>query len=167
MFWNQTSREKILKRGTVLAHTLPGARFSEWQHGVIDVPIDEVWTRLHALRWADLRLTRVFLLARGFGLGGLLEKGCLDTFAPVAVFVENEPVEVAFAMVGQPWSPLPRSRCMRDLAEVAGFEEPGWLKYGMDWRLTALSGSRTLVETTTLCEPTDRGAERRFAAYWR
>lgn len=160
------SRKQILNLGTVLSDTLAGARFGEWHSGVIDAPPERVWARLHRLRWSDLTLTRPFLVARGFGLGGMLREGCLATFAPHAVVVETEPVATSFAMVGRPWSLVPQSKPLATLEQIRDFDEPGWLKYGMDWHLHELPGDRTLVETTTLCEPTDRSAHRRFAAYW-
>lgn len=149
-----------------LGETLPGATFGEWHHGIVDADIDSVWHRLQRVRWSDLRLSRVALVARGFGIGPGLERGCLETFAPHAVFAQTPPVEVAFAMVGKPWSPVPVSEPVATLDEVADYRQPGWLKYGMDWRLTELPDGRTLVETSTLCEPTDATARRRFTAYW-
>ena len=150
----------------VLSVTLPGATFGEWHHGIIDGDIEVVWQRLHQLQWSDLRLSRVALLARGFGVGPGLERGCLATFAPFAVVAEIPPREVAFAVVGKPWSPVPQAEPVGTLEDVRAFSRPGWLKYGMDWRLTELPDGRTLVETSTLCEPTDAAARRRFSAYW-
>lgn len=149
-----------------LCRTLTGATFGEWHHGVIDADIETVWQRLHRVRWSDLRLSRVALLVRGFGLGPGLDHECLATFAPFAVFAEVPPQEIAFAVIGKPWSPVPQSEPVATLEEVRDFSRPGWLKYGMDWRLTELPDGRTLVETSTLCEPTSAAARRLFTAYW-
>lgn len=55
---------------------------------------------------------------------------------------------------------------MATMCEVRDFQEPGWLKYGMEWTLTEPSGGRTRLETRTLCEPTDRSARLAFGFYW-
>ena len=55
---------------------------------------------------------------------------------------------------------------MASLDDLRDFDEPGWLKFGMEWTLSPLAGGRTLVETVTLCEATDERSRRRFSAYW-
>lgn len=117
-----------------------------------------------ALRWSDLRLSRPFLLARGFGGAGMLDRRWHETFRTTAVFEERPPDSLRFVTVGRPWSSADRS--IGSSEEAAAFSEPGWLKYGMDFHLTALPGGWTFVETSTLCEATDAGALRRFRAYW-
>jgi hypothetical protein len=37
----------------------------------------------------------------------------------------------------------------------------------MDFRLTPLDQGRTMLETSTRCQPTDAAVRRRFGAYWR
>ncbi len=149
-----------------LARILPGAPFTEWHTGVVEAPIERVWDALHHLCWSDLRVTKPLLLARGFGAGGLMDEGCLETFWRVAAVEEQPPRDTLFALVGKPWTLRGGSRPTASVAEVMAFGEPGWLKYGMEWRLTPLVGDRTFVETSTLCLPTDARAHRRFAAYW-
>lgn len=147
-----------------LGLVLDRAEFGEWHHGVIDAPVERVWAALRQLRWVDLRLGRVLLLVRG--LGGRLDQPWWATFAALGPRIEDEPTEMGFAIVGRPWSLRPQSHVLGDLDAVHAFTRPGWLKYGMTWRLTALPDGRTLVETITLCQPTDAAARRRFRAYW-
>lgn len=149
-----------------LTETLPGAQFRESHHGIVDAPVEDVWRALHAVRWADLRVARPFLVARGMGLGGGLDRGALATFVPTGAVAQSPPVATMFVIVGKPWSPVPVSRPIADVAEASAFGEPGWLAYGMEWRLTPLPDGRTLVETTTLCRATDQRARRRFGLYW-
>lgn len=156
---------------SVLAATLPGTTFGEWHCGVIDADIERVWDALHSVRWSDLRFSQPLLAVRGLaagsaGRGGGLRRGCLETFAPNALVVERPPHETAFVMIGKPWSPVPASRRVDDLRSARAFAEPGWLKYGMEWRLSPLPDGRTFIETCTLCEATDASARRRFTAYW-
>lgn len=154
-----------------LARLLPGAQFGEHHVGVLDADIDRVWQALHEMRWSDLRWSRPFLAVRGIlamnrgGKAGA-EGTCLEMFWRVAAVTEQAPTTSLFAMVGQPWHPVPRSVRVRGLDEVADFQQPGWLKYGMEWLLHPLPGDRTAVETRTLCLATDERARRRFRAYW-
>lgn len=147
-----------------LGRVLDRAEFGEWHHGVIDAPAERVWVTLRRLRWADLRMGKALLIARG--LGTRLDQPWWATFAALGPSFEDEPTEMGFALVGRPWSMRPRSHTLGDTDAVHAFSQPGWLKYGMTWRLSSLPDGRTLVETVTLCQPTDASARRRFRAYW-
>nr|WP_311152903.1 hypothetical protein [uncultured Actinomyces sp.] len=160
------NREALLKRGVGLSEILPVAQFGEWHSRAVPVRPQEAWRRLLALRWADLRLTRPFLLARGFAVARLLDQRWHEVFRRTAVFEEHEPCSLRFVMVGRPWSAVPAVHRVSSLEEASAFTEAGWLKYGMDFHLTALPGGWTFVETSTLCEATDASARRRFRAYW-
>lgn len=149
-----------------LSRTLSNAAFREYHCGVIDSPIDDAWAALHALRWADLTATKPLLLARGFGTTGLMDSGCLELFVRHGASEQSPPHRSTVVMVGKPWSPRPAWMPIDSLIECREFTAPGWLKYGMDWRLTELGDDRTLVETTTLCEATDRSARVKFSLYW-
>jgi hypothetical protein len=65
-------------------------------------------------------------------------------------------------LVGRPWSP---SGGRRRTDDFAGFAEPGWAKMAMDLRARP-DGAGSRLETETRIYLTDRGARRRFAAYW-
>lgn len=98
---------------------------------------------------------------------GVLDDVCLETFRvrAKATYVE-EGFTSTGVMIGKPWSPVPQSHPAVSLENVREFNEPGWLKYGMDWHFTAVTPTRTLVETSTLCEATDARARAYFTAYW-
>lgn len=132
----------------------------------MDSPVEDVWTALHSLRWADLSTAKPFLLARGVGVAGLMGTACLDMFMLNGASRESAPHRFTVVMVGKPWLPQPASESMATLQECRDFSKPGWLKYGMDWVLTELADGRTLVETTTLCEATDKAARVKFSMYW-
>lgn len=149
-----------------LSRTLSNAAFREYHCAVIDSSVDNVWVELHDLRWLDLTAARPLLLARGFGIAGLMRAGCLEMFMLNGASEESAPRRFTVVMVGKPWSPVPASVPVSSLAECRQFSAPGWLKYGMDWTLTELGDDRTLVETTTQCEPTDRSARVKFSLYW-
>lgn len=156
----------VLNPASPLTEAVRGAEFGSQHARVIAADIEHVWPALLELRWSDLRFSKPLLVARGFGVAGVLGQTWLQTFGPVSHVVTEPPRCLAFVMIGQPWSPRPGSRPVDSIEQARDFDEPGWLKYGMDWRLTALPEGRTLVETRTLCEPTDASARRRFALYW-
>ena len=143
----------------------PTSLFGEWHSGVLRADPEAARAELPRVRWSELQLARPFLLARGFGIAGQLDRAVVDTFSPISVVVD-EPLAWTSVMVGRPWSPVPVSRKLPTLAAIRDFDEPNWLKYGMDWRFSPLPGGRTFVETSTLCQPTDAKAMRRFLAYW-
>lgn len=159
------SRYRELPR-THFSQSVAGAQFGEHHLGIVNADLLSTWEALHATRWSEVAGAAVLLRARGIGFGGRLDRTVFEVFAPHATMVREAPYRSSFLMVGQPWSPVPRSRPAMSFAEVAAFAEPGWLKYGMDWTLTELDPARTLVETRTLCEATSPGARRAFAAYW-
>lgn len=152
---------------TPLVTALPGHQFDEHHSGIVDAPSATVWDALLGLRWADLRLTRPMTALRGLGLNTPGET-IIATFAQRrgAVRAQDAPTNLTIAMVGKPWSPTPQHAKVATLDDVRAFDEPGWLKYGMEWALHPLADGRTLVETRTLCEATDTSARRRFGLYW-
>jgi hypothetical protein len=168
------SRRELLQRGTPLARALPGAQFTEGHARVVNARLERVWEALHALRWADLRLTRPLMSVRmlaagsgGPGRGVDPDRRLVDPPSPAAPLYEDPPRVSASGMIGRPWhlrpvlGPEPAG-----LDELREFDEGGWLKYGMEWVLSPVAGDRTLVETVTLCEATDGYAWWRFAPYW-
>lgn len=162
-----SSRTIHLEPAGPLAAALPGACFGEHHARVVDAAPEAVWDALQALRIRDLRLTVVLAGLRGLGGPGALGHRLVDPPSPAAPVHEEPPRVSTSGFVAQPWTPVPRrGPAMRDLAALRAFEEPGWLKCGMEWTLSPVAGGRTLVETTTLCEPTDDAARRRFAVYW-
>lgn len=152
---------------TTLAKALPNARFSERHWLDIDGSPDQVWAALSAVQWGDLRLTAPLMALRGLGqIQGLREQRLLDQ-GPVTLLHTDPPHYAAAGEVGRPWQLRPEpGRTPTSLEGLSAFGEPGWLKYGMDFVLEAAGSDRTRLTTTTLCEPTDESAARRFRPYW-
>lgn len=155
---------------TSLAEALPGAEFTEHHDVVIDAPPDRVWSALRATRWADLRVTLPLMAVRGLGIrlpegeGGLL----IGPGGPTPIVHLEDGVCAVGVSVAQPWRARPeRGPRMPSLAAVRAFDEPGWLKMGMEFRLHPLPGERTRLATATMCQPTDEDARRGFTPYWR
>lgn len=151
---------------TSLADALPGAEFVEFHSLVIDAASERVWQALQDVTWADLRVTTPLLVARGLGSLAGRRRRLFDD-GPVRL-VHTQPGQyVAGGRIARPWQLVPAlGPEVSTLDELAAQQEGSWLKYGMDFHLHPLCGNRTRLETTTLCEPTDEHARRRFSAYW-
>lgn len=156
-----------MSRDTPLTRALPGAQFVEYHCAAVQGAPLEAFNAFHHMTWHDLRIGRALLLVRGFGLiGDALRRPVVTPPSPAAPVYEEPPNYTTSAMIGKPWLPVPASRPVAKLDDVARFAEPGWLKYGMEWSFTVTDDGRTLVETATLCEPTSRSATLFFGAYW-
>ncbi len=152
---------------TSLAAALPGAEFVECHSLVIDAPPERVWQALQHTTWGELRVTAPLLLARGLGSLSGRHRRLLD-HGPVQMLLTETGRYAVGGRIARPWRVVPTlGPDVATLEELAAFDEGSWLKYGMDFRLHPLPGNRTRLETTTLCEPTDENARRRFAAYWK
>lgn len=152
---------------STLAEALPRPRFCERHSLDVDAPLERVWQVLTEVRWSDLRITTPLFLIRSLGRSReLADQRILDR-GPVTLMRTDAPRYAVAAQIGRPWqlSPEPGPGPM-SLLEVLAFDEPGWLKYGMDFTLQDLGSGRTRITTTTLCEPTDESARRRFLPYW-
>lgn len=162
------SRIALLKRGTPLSRALPGAQFAEWHCRVIAADPERVWAALERVRVGELRITGPLLRLR---TGGRLKAAdsarVMHLPSPEAPLFTEPPRVAAGGLIGMPWRLRPVvGPSVGTLGELRAFDEPGWLKFGMEWLLTPLPGGGTLLETSTLCEATDAGAHRRFRPYW-
>lgn len=153
--------------GNRLGQVLSGYQWGEHHSGIVDASVDQVWVAVHQLRWSDLGWLRPVVALRGITAMVGADTPMLQTFTSHGAVAHEEPPSMTmFALVGKPWSVVPQSRRVDTLDQVQAFDEPGWLKYGMEWVLHPLPDGRTVVETRTLCEATDRSAERMFRLYW-
>lgn len=148
----------------------PGAQFGEHHSRVVRADPSAVWDAILGLRWSDLTITKPLILLRGLGVGGLgmrgMDRRLLDGTGPVAPILLDRPRELVAVAIDRPWQLRPEAGpTIGDPAGFTAFAEPGWLKQGMDFVLTPVVGG-TRVDTSTLCEATDRDAERRFRLYW-
>jgi hypothetical protein len=146
---------------------MPGAQFSEWHSRTLPGSPEQVWDALHRLRVRDLRTSVPLLWLRGMGTWANSDRLLLDPPSPAAPIHEEPPRTCTSGMISRPWHIRPTfGPEVRDLDQLRAFDDPGWLKFGMEWLLTPVPGGRTVVETSTVCEATDESARRRFTGYW-
>jgi hypothetical protein len=141
------------------------------QARVIDAPRAVVWEELHRLKVRSLPVTIALGAVRALpvllsGKGhGSLSRPFLDVI-PIPVLSSEQPSSVVFGGVLQAWrlsggAPPP----VLDAAGVRSFAEPGWVKIGMDFRLTPAMGG-THLSSETRVQATDDETRRRFDRYW-
>ncbi|WP_288798241.1 hypothetical protein [uncultured Arsenicicoccus sp.] len=161
------TRIPILDCDSPLARALPRAEFTEHHDTVVAAPPERAWDALMGIRWADLALARPLFAVRTLGRLELADTLVTDPRGPGRPTHVDPPHYYASGLAGRPWEPrADAQRPIESLDQLREFTEPGWLRYGMDFRLTPLAGGRTHLETTTRCDPTDEVARRRFRAYW-
>ena len=156
-----------------LDDVVPVADHVTRQSRVIDAPAPVVWEELHRLRLSSLpvslllsavRALPVLLAGRGRRRGGL-DRTFLDV-VPIPELASDPPSHVVFGGVLQAWRLAGGERPpVLDAAGVREWSEPGWVKVGMEFRLTrTVGGTRLTCETRVAA--TDAGTRRRFGLYW-
>jgi hypothetical protein len=156
-----------------LDDVVPVADHVTRQSRVIDAPPSVVWEELHRLRLSSLPVTLLFsavralpvlLAGRGRRRGGL-DRTFLDV-VPIPELASDPPSHVVFGGVLQAWRLTGGRRPPElDAPGVRAWSEPGWVKVGMEFRLTrTLGGTRLSCETRVAA--TDAATRRRFGLYW-
>lgn len=155
-----------------LAELLPAPDFAERHQRRIQAQPPAVWAALHEVRLSDLALSRTLMDIRTLPLrllgrerpqmvtGRFLETG------PVPVLASDPERAVVAAGAIQPWKlrgaqPPPTL----DPDGLREFDQPGWVKVGIDFVLEQAAG-HTLLRTETRVVATDAATRRRFAVYW-
>jgi hypothetical protein len=154
-----------------LDDVVPEADHVTRQARVIDAPRSVVWDELHSVRLSSLPVTLVLgavralpLLLSGEWRGGV-DRAFIDV-VPVPVLASAPPSAVVFGGVLQAWRPFGGDQPPAlDAEGVRQWSKPGWVRIGMEFRLTSsLGGTRLTCETRVAA--TDPAARRKFAAYW-
>jgi hypothetical protein len=156
-----------------LDDVVPVADHVTRQSRVIDAPPSVVWEELHRLQLSSMPVTLLFgavralpvlLSGRGRRRGGL-DRTFLDV-VPIPILSSDPPRHVVFGGVLQAWRLFGGQRPpVLDAAGVREWSKLGWVRVGMEFRLTpAVGGTRLTCETRVAA--TDAGTRRRFARYW-
>jgi len=141
------------------------------QARVIDAPRTVVWEELHRLKLRSLPVTLVLggiralpLLLTGKHSAGI-DRSFLDAI-PIPVLSSERPSSVVFGGVLQAWRLTGGATPpVLDADGVRAFAEPGWVKVGMDFRLTPAMGG-THLSSETRVRATDDATRSRFDRYW-
>ena len=141
------------------------------QARVVEAPRRVVWEELHRLRLRSLPVSLVLggvralpVLLAGKWHGGL-DRTFLDV-VPIPKLSSEEPTAVVFGGVLQPWRLRGGEKPpVLDAAGVRDFAEPGWVRIGMEFRLTSAVGGTHLSSETRIAA-TDPRSRRRFDRYW-
>jgi hypothetical protein len=142
------------------------------QARVIDARRSVVWEELQRLKLTSLPVSLVLstvralpVLLAGKGRDGGLNRTFLDV-VPIPVLSSEPPAAVVFGGVLQAWRLTGGDRPPElDAAGVREWSEPGWVKVGMDFRLTPAVGGTHLSSETRIAA-TDPRTRRRFDRYW-
>jgi hypothetical protein len=131
-----------------------------------------VWDALHEVKLTGLPVTVVLSAARflpvliaGKGFGQLRDRPFLEVL-PVPLLSSEAPSSVVFGGALQAWRLTGGKKAPElDADGLRAWSEPGWVKAGMEFRLTPV-GNGTELSSETRVVSTDDGSRRRFAAYW-
>jgi hypothetical protein len=151
---------------------LPTADQVTRQSTRISAPPDVVWDEMVTAPLRSLPLTLLLAGARALPVvlagradGAALRRPFLDLI-PVPRLAEDPPSSVLFGGVLQPWhlSGGEHGPAL-DAGALRGFAEPGWVRTGVEFRLTPRPGGTELTCETRVVA-TDPRSRRRFARYW-
>ncbi|WP_367127686.1 hypothetical protein [Saccharothrix sp. HUAS TT1] len=152
---------------------LPAWEHREHHARRVAAPPERVWAALVDLRVSDLPLTMALVRLRGGPVAWLRgvqappDTRALTSFAPKPV-LDDPPHEIVLADVARytrlaPGRPdLPRG----DGAAFTAFDEPGWTKVVMNFRLDPDGEHGTLLSTETRVHSTDATTRLAFRPYW-
>ena len=155
-----------------LDDVVPNPQYQMRQSRDVDAPLAVVWNELHRVTMSALPLGRALeevrlLPARLAGRKHppLAGRTFLDV-TPIPVIFSERPRVVISAGLSQAWRLLGGATPPRlDAAALRAWSQPGWIKVGMEYRLTSTeTGTLLSIETRVLA--TDPNTRRAFAAYW-
>jgi hypothetical protein len=154
----------------LLDAALPRWDITERHARMVQAPPDSVWQAIRDASMRDLPMTRGLMRVRRAGKGskGAPDRKVLDALPP-GELSRREPHELLLGLVA-PTSLRVDVRSVAALrpVDVDELNRPlpdGWVRIGMDFRLTPV-GRATRLETETRICATGPKAKRRFAAYW-
>lgn len=151
-----------------LDELLPRWHFREHHRRRTAAPKDALLAAAEQLTWREVRIMRALLGIRSAGRLRLArQKRILDSMAGMGFTVLGRTDdELVIGVLGRPWAPggarAPRLADQADpAAHFAGFDEPGWAKVIVNFRV---GGGELTTETRVLA--TDERSRRAFARYW-
>lgn len=150
---------------TLLQQAMPIYHFHERHSAWISADPAHVWHALSTLTLANLTLTRPLVAIRHPGTRAAPPARPLLTDGPVRMLEIDPPTYAIGGAISQPWHVRPERHEVFSIEEFTHFDEPGWVKYLVDFALQPQNGGVQLT-TETRGYSTDDRARRRFALYW-
>jgi hypothetical protein len=141
------------------------------QARVVDAARTVVWEELHRLKLRSLPVTVVLSAIRAMPilLTGRWRGGLDRTFlelVPIPMLSSEPPTAVVFGGVVQAWRLRGGAQPPTlDAGGVRDFAEPGWVRIGMEFRLTTAVGG-THLSSETRVAATDPATRKQFNRYW-
>ena len=160
---------------------VPGATSGNTAAIDIEAPPQLVWKALQALRFDDLRVTKLLIGIRSLpgvalGKGPLRRRGGGTRTSPLMeainssrfIILHSEPDRIlTLGIVGQFWRLTGgNDAAVKDPATFVDFDEPVFVKSAIDFVLVP-HGSGTRLTTNTCNRATDESTARSFRNYWR
>lgn len=160
---------------------VPGATSGNATEIDIEAPPEVVWQALQALRFDDLRVTKLLIGIRSLpgvtlGRGSLRRRSGGTRTAPLIEAITSsrfiillcEPDRIlTLGIVGQFWRLTGGDDAgVKDRATFVAFNRPGFVKSAIDFVLVP-HGSGTRLTTHTCNRSTDESTARLFRNYWR
>jgi len=161
-----------------LEQVLPEYDFDERHSVWIAAPAERVFEAVKAATPAEMPLVRVLFAIRslpgrlGRGGGGLPPEKTRALYEQLtefgfAVLADEPPQELVVGLIDQAWRLDGGETVQVEGADAfVAFEQPGFIKAAMNFRLSAEHGG-TRLETQTRVRATDPRARRKFGRYWR
>jgi len=150
---------------STLQRLLPECDKREEHSRWIDASPAAVWAALHETRATDLPMARTMMWIRSAGRTHL-DGPLLEMRPAQQPLAETEGVEIVRGLVTKAWRPTPQVLRLPAGADAFfAFNQPGWVKVGLDMRLTPERGG-TRLSTETRCRATDARSRMAFALYW-
>jgi len=154
---------------------MPTYHFAMRHSRLIDASPEATWQALHEISLKDMAIGRVLSTLRSLPIR-LLKRDTSKIVSrdlpflsrpPVPVLIDDGPRRLILAGMRKPWQlgggPPPIGA--PDLQTFAAFDEPGWTKLALEYRLDPHENSTRLTMETRVWA-TDERTLRAFGRYW-
>jgi hypothetical protein len=146
---------------TLLDEYLPRHHVATRHTRLVAAAPERVWEAVHGVTLGEMPAVRVLFALRFLPTGGREPILAQMQRAGFAQLAEEPGREVVYGVIAQMWKPGGKVAKIRDGADFAAFDRPGYAKGAMNFRLVG-----TQLETETRVLATDPSALRAFRRYW-
>jgi hypothetical protein len=154
-----------------LDDVVPAPEHVTRQSRQIAAPPAVVWEELHRVTLSSVPVSALLIGVRFLpalmmrGKRRLpLDRSFVDVL-PIPVLSSEPPTALVMGGLLQPWRPTGGAGPVLGAAEIRNWNEPGWVKVAMEFRLIPADGA-TVLRTETRVAATDRASALLFSGYW-